>query len=92
MQVRWWIWDDSNRAHIARHGVYEDEAEEVAETATRTEAVQAGKLLAWGKTAEGRYLLVVYAIRSRQRGYVITARDMTAKEKKRLHRLFKGER
>ncbi len=52
MRVRWWIWDDSNRAHIARHGVYEDEAEEVAETATRTEAVQAGKLLAWGRRQE----------------------------------------
>ena len=89
MRVRRWIWDERNRAHIARHGVYEDEAEEVIETATLTEAVQAGKLLAWGKTAEGRYLLVVYTIRGRQGAHVITARDMTAKEKKRLRGLFR---
>lgn len=34
MRVRGWIWDERNRAHIARHRVYEDEAEEVAETAS----------------------------------------------------------
>lgn len=89
MRVRGWIWDERNRAHIARHRMYEDEAEEVAETASLSESVEAGKLLAWGKTAEGRYLLVVYTIRKGYRGYVITARDMTANEKKRLHKLLK---
>jgi len=88
VRVRRWIWDERNRAHIARHGVYEDEAEEVVATATLTEVIQAGKSLAWGKTAEGRYLLVVYAIRGQQGAYVITARDMTSKEKKRFRRLF----
>jgi uncharacterized DUF497 family protein len=67
--------------------VYEDEAEEVAEQAVLTEAVGNEKLLAWGRTAEGRYLLVVYAVRQEQ-GYVITARDMTLNEKRRFRRRF----
>ncbi len=37
MRVREWIWDERNRAHLARHGVFEDEAEEAAETAILTE-------------------------------------------------------
>lgn len=72
MQVRGWIWDERNRAHIARHGVHEDEAEQVPESAGLTETVEAGKLLAWGKTVEGRYLVVVYTVREDRRAYVIT--------------------
>ncbi len=90
MRLRGWIWNKRNRAHIARHGVYEDEAEEVAETAMLTEAAEAGKILAWGKTGGGRYVLVVYKIRMGHRGYVITARDMTLNEKRRLRRRSKG--
>lgn len=89
MRVRGWIWDEANRGHIARHEVYEDEAEEVAEHAILTKSVESGKLLAWGRTTEGRYLLVVYAVRKAGRGYVITARDQTANEKKRVRRLYK---
>ena len=89
MRIRSWIWDEKNRVHIARHEVYEDEAEQVSERAILTESVEEGKLLAWGRTAEGRYLLVVYTVRKGSRGYVITARDMTANEKKRLRRLQK---
>ena len=59
---------------------------ETAETAILTEAVEIRKRLAWGRTVAGRYLLVVYALRGQQRAYIITARDMTSNEKRRLRR------
>lgn len=80
---RFW-WDELNIEHVADHGVEPYEAEEVIDDDPLV--VRAGKdrYAAYGQTDGGRYLLVVYAVKSHQRVRVITARDLTSAEKKRL--------
>ena len=81
-------WNDHNVEHVANHGVEIDEAEYVVEHPEsgfpRTEPD--GKYLAWGQTAVGRYLQVVYVFSPANVVYVIHARDLDEQEKRRLRR------
>ena len=81
---RFW-WDENNIEHIANHGVEPYEAEEVIDDDPFI-VKAGGKYLAYGQTDGGRHLLVVFAPKPGQRLRVITARDMTAAEKKRFRR------
>lgn len=82
---RFW-WDDSNIEHIANHGIEPYEAEEVIDDDPFIVKAGSVKYVAYGQTDGGRYLLVVFAPKSEQRLRVITARDMTAAEKKHFRR------
>jgi len=81
-------WDDKNIEHIARHNVEIDEAEAVFDNRPLIARVQEGKYLAIGQTDEGRYLVVVF-VRKLGRTRVITARDLSENEKRRLKRRMK---
>lgn len=76
-------WDDSNAEHIQRHGVEPTEAEEVLRHQPQVRGGRQGTYLAWGRTAVGRYLLVVFVRRRKGLLRVVTARDMSAREKQR---------
>lgn len=78
-------WDDDNIEHIARHDVEIDEAEAVFDNKPSVLRTQGNRYLAVGQTDEGRYLAVVF-VRKPGRVRVITARDLTEKEKKRSKR------
>ena len=78
-------WDDENLEHISLHTVEVEEAEAVLDNRPLVLRTQAEKYLAYGQTDEGRYLLVVFTRRP-GRVRVITARDLTEGEKKRLKR------
>ena len=78
-------WDDENIEHIARHKVEINEAEEVFDNRPLILRTQEDKYLAIGQTDEGRYLAIVFA-RKPGRTRVITARDLTEREKKGLKR------
>ena len=59
------VWDDSlpdgNVAHLAEHGVSREEAEEVLTNAvSREKSRSSGRWIAFGRTASGRGLAVVY--------------------------------
>lgn len=82
-QFRFW-WDELNIDHIADHGVEPYEAEEVLDDDPLILRAGKGKYAAYGQTDGGRYLLVVFAEKSDDRLRVITARDLTVAEKKRL--------
>lgn len=80
-------WNDDNEAHIARHGVTPSEVHEVLDSEPRR--VEAGRdetTLVFGATYSGRYLLVVLAAGDDGRAFVVTARDLTAKEKSHFRR------
>jgi uncharacterized DUF497 family protein len=80
-------WNDWNVEHIGRHGVTVEEAEYVVEHPERGSPTASGKkFLAWGQTAEGRYLLVIYVYSPVEVIFVIHARDLTDSEKRRLRR------
>lgn len=81
------VWDEHNEAHIARHAVSSTEAEEVV-FALGTRWIQddihrQGRLVALGQTEAGRWLVVV-CDRPVAGGlaYVVTARPMTARERR----------
>jgi uncharacterized DUF497 family protein len=59
-------WDESNREHIAKHNVSPEEAEEIAENAQSPfpETIERDKLVVWSATAAGRYLQVIYVLKS----------------------------
>ena len=86
MRVTSFEWDDRNEEHIAAHGVDPSEAEEVLRRKPLEEAGRGALRLAWGTTAFGRHLLVVFAPRGGGAVRVITARDMSPGEKKRFRR------
>lgn len=85
MDVTELLWDEHNEAHIARHGVEPEEVEEVIMNPVtrwgRSDTHRPGRLIAFGRTAVGRALLVVLdAPAPGGRAYVVTARSMTSGE------------
>lgn len=84
-------WDEYNIAHIARHNVFPDEAEQVFESYCYTRKTFENKYLAWGQASSGRYLFVVYSKKSANRIRIITARDMDKRDEK-FYRRRRGGR
>ena len=83
-------WDDENVAHIARHGVWPDEVEEMLLGDPLVLRGADDRYLAYGRTENDRWLFAVYVMRPRGRVRVLTARDMTEREKRLARRKRKG--
>jgi uncharacterized DUF497 family protein len=84
MKIENITWDEDTANHIARHAVSPEEVEEVLFNDADSPWIMHGKenrYLAYGKTNAGRFLLVVLIIANRKTR-IITARDMTDREKK----------
>ena len=84
MKIENITWDEDTTDHISRHAVSPEEVEEVLFNASDLPRIMRGKenrYLAYGKTSAGRFLLVVLIIANRKTR-IITARDMTDREKK----------
>jgi uncharacterized DUF497 family protein len=84
MKIEKITWDDDTADHISRHAVSPEEVEEVLFNDSDLPRIMRGKknrYLAFGKTNAGRFLLVVLIIANRKTR-IITARDMTDREKK----------
>jgi uncharacterized protein len=84
-------WNRWNEDHIESHGIDPSEAEEVVTGAKSPfPLVQDDeKYLVWGATENGRLLQVVFVIDPDDSIFVIHARDLTDREKKRFRRRFK---
>jgi hypothetical protein len=85
MEFRWNEW---NIEHIALHGVDPAEAEFIIETARAPYPLwrQDDKWLVWGRSQEGRFLQVVFVLDPDGTVFVIHARSLTEKEKRRYRR------
>ncbi len=79
-------WDDGSIEHIKGHNVEPEEVEEVLEARHLFERGRRGKYYALGQTAAGRYLFIVLSPRRMGFYSVVTARDMSANERKRFRR------
>jgi hypothetical protein len=83
MKIQNISWDQEAADHIANHGVYPEEVEEVLFNDHDIPVIMRGKdnkYLTYGKTDNGRFLFVVWVSKYRKTR-IITARDMTKKEK-----------
>jgi uncharacterized DUF497 family protein len=85
MQFRWNEWNEN---HVSEHGVEPEEAEEVVRRARPPYPLASAdeKFLVWGKTAERKFLQVVFVMDEEDSVFIIHARPLTDKEKKRYRR------
>jgi uncharacterized DUF497 family protein len=82
-------WNEWNKEHVATHGVLPEEAEVVVESARRPfpRKIDNDKWLAWGPGVGGRLLQVVFLVEEEDSVYVIHARPLTDREKRRYRRM-----
>lgn len=88
MRFRWNEW---NVEHIAEHGVMPTEAESVVENARRPfpREMENEKYLVWGRGRGGRLLQVIYIFSPDDVVFVIHARPLTDREKRRFRKQTK---
>ena len=90
MRIDELIWPRERIEHIARHGVTPEEVEEVCFGKSLVLRAKAeGKNPVYyvlGRTKVGRYLFCVVIQFPDSNGYPVTAREMTAKEKRRYRK------
>jgi uncharacterized protein len=81
------IWPEERIEHIAKHGVTPEEVEELCFTKSFIQRAKSeGENPVYyvlGQTEAGRYLFCVVIRFPDGKGYPVTAREMTAKEKQR---------
>ena len=84
MRITTLIWDDWNEEHISEHGISPEEVEEVCSSPGRIlRRGRVGTYAVFGRTGEGRELVVFLAPRGPHSGvfYPITARSMSLRER-----------
>jgi uncharacterized DUF497 family protein len=90
MRINELLWPRDRIEHIAKHAVRPDEVEEVCfgkSLVLRTKSQGENPVYSiLGRTEAGRYLLVVVIQFPDGKGYPVTARPMTDKEKRRFLR------
>ena len=80
MKTRFYIDPETGMPHIHRHGVREDEAEDVLSHPGEDRPGKEGSRIAIGQTAGGRYLRVVYVPDPNpETVFVITAYELKGK-------------
>ena len=81
-------WNDWNLQHATAHGISVSEAEYVANSARAPfpDACGDDKWRVWGPTSSGRLVQVIYVVDDDDTFYIIHARPLNEREKKRLRR------
>lgn len=83
MYIRGFDWNRTNKEHIARHGISSYEVEEaILFGKPFYQRSRDDRYVAYSVTDNGRYLFIVFVIKGGGRIRVITARNMTEKEKR----------
>ncbi len=79
-------WDEANVDHIAVHRFSPEEVEEVFAEGCDIRRTRDGRYPAYGRTCGGRMTLVVFHRRPGRHIRVITAREMSEKERRQYRR------
>ena len=83
-------WDENNVLHFRlRHGIEPSEAEEVLAARPLVRKTKKGHYSAFGKTLDGRYLVVVFELKPKGIARPITGWDMNDAQK-RCYRKYIG--
>ncbi len=83
VKISVFLWDDGNIDHVAAHGVAQWEVEQVFRRHPKVRRAREGRYQAAGATEGGRYLVVHFRYLGSGVVRVITARNMTRKERRR---------
>lgn len=76
------IWDEWNRNHIKKHKITKKEIEYVYKTSNIKLQSYFKRTLLLGKTKSGRLITVVLSYDKQKDPYVVSARDMSRKERR----------
>ena len=76
------IWDEWNKEHIKKHKVTVKEVEEVFKSSKITKKTYLNRTLILGKTKKYRFLTIVVSTEKQVQPYVVSARDMSKKERR----------
>ncbi len=87
VQIKALVWDEWNSEHIKKHHVSIEEVEELCQGYYKNLPTYGERYLILGRTKAGRALTIVLARQKPGVYYLITARDMSKKER----RLFLNE-
>jgi uncharacterized DUF497 family protein len=89
MKITECLWFDEFVDKIIRkHGIYPEEVEEVFSGEPAIRRLEGGEVkgedlyVAFGRTTAGRYVTVLFVRKRNKRALVISARDMTKRERK----------
>ncbi|MCZ6636551.1 MAG: DUF4258 domain-containing protein [bacterium] len=91
MNIRFYFDPETDLPHIYRHGVYEDEVEDVLRNPVEDRSGQEGSRIAIGQTQAGRYIRIIYVPdQDLDSAFVITAyelkgKPLTAYRRRRRH-------
>ena len=80
------IWDRKNTIHIQKHSVTKIETEVAVSNFVYYEQAHSGRYLLVGKSGK-RILSVILDRKSAKTYYVVTVRDASKKEKKKLYKI-----
>jgi hypothetical protein len=87
VRIRYYIDPATGLPHIYRHGIFEDEVEDVLNHPMQDLRGRDESRMAIGKTEAGRYLKIVYTIDPAPDSvFVITAYELGAKAKRAVRR------
>ena len=84
IRIKQLIWDDWNIDHIKKHKVSVDEVEEACKAAKKTLKTYQSRLIVLSRTKKNRLLTIVLAPAGKGKYYLVTARDMSQKERRLL--------
>ena len=76
------FWDEWNIEHIKKHDVSVDEVEEVYKSKKIARQSYLDRTILLGRTRKTRLLTVVISTGKQQNPYVVSARDMSKKERR----------
>ena len=81
MRITDFEWDEGNSMHLELgHGISQEEAEEVFANAPFFRKTKKGHYAVFGSTFAGRYLTIVFELKSRGTARPITGWDMSRSE------------
>lgn len=93
MEIRFYLDPETGTPHIARHGVTENEVEQVLAAPLEDGSGSEGTRAAIGQTEAGRFLKVIYVPDAEpETAFVITAFDLGPKALKALRRRMRRRR
>lgn len=76
------IWNKENIDHIKKHDVTRIEVNQVVKKDYKNQPTYSNRLIIFGKTKKGRMVTVILIEKENNKYLVITARDMSKKERK----------
>lgn len=84
-KIKQLIWNGWNIEHIGKHKISVSEVEEACRAIIKSFKSYRERLIVLGKTKKGRLLTIVLVPETKNKYYVVTARDSSKKEKRMLN-------